>query len=44
MFTTPQRKIKTNVNLIIDNLSIECVKNVKFLGVYIDENLSWSKH
>ena len=32
------------INIIIDNLTIEHKQNSKFLGVYIDENLTWNNH
>ena len=35
-------KQKTNVNL--DSLSLERVESTKFLGIIIDENLTWKKH
>ena len=34
----------TNLNLIIRNNKIEQVSFLKFLGVYIDEDLSWCPH
>ena len=34
----------TNLNLIIRNNKIEQVSSLKFLGVYIDEYLSWCLH
>ena len=33
-----------NFSLHIDNTIIKWVGNCKFLGVYLDENLSWSVH
>ena len=34
----------TNDNLFIENFPIKQVSNTKFLGVVIDENLSWDAH
>ena len=31
-------------NIIIDNQPVERVDSFKFLGVLIDENLTWNKH
>ena len=35
---------KHNMNLKIDDIIIPMVKSTKFLGVYIDHNLSWQGH
>ena len=43
-FKTPQRKTKSNLNIIINNNTINKTTNQKFLGLIIDENLSWKKH
>ena len=32
------------INIMIDNLTIEHKESSKFLGVFIDENLSWNSH
>ena len=32
------------LNVEIGNTILPVVKNTKFLGVYIDENLSWNEH
>ena len=34
----------SEVDLFIDNMKIEQVKTVKFLGVFIDEELKWISH
>ena len=36
------RVLVANFSLRIDNTIIKRVDNCKFLGVYVDENLSWS--
>ena len=38
------RNIDIRNTLKIDNESIECVTSTKFLGVIIDEQLSWKDH
>lgn len=38
------KKILTDISLKIDNISIKRQTNMKYLGVYIDEKLSWSVH
>src|SRR6218665_414601 len=34
----------TNLNLLIDNTQLSMVSKVKFLGVIIDEHLTWKPH
>ena len=34
----------SNVDIILDNTKLQRVDNTKFLGVTIDENLSWKNH
>ena len=36
--------INTNFKVLINNNKINRIKVVKYLGVYIDENLNWSAH
>ena len=43
-FKTRAYTEQTNVPLKIDSISIEQKKNTKFLGIYIDECLSWREH
>ena len=33
-----------NVNVILDNTALEKVKHTKFLGVLIDDCLTWKNH
>ena len=44
IFRPRQRKINTNLSLQYDNQTLSQKQNIKFLGVYIDENLSWKTH
>lgn len=37
-------KINTQINIQIDGVIIERVKEIKFLGTIIDEKLSWKSH
>ncbi len=39
-----KRKDVTNINLSINNTSIEQVKHFTFLGITLDENLTWKHH
>ena len=45
LFHSKSTKVNlTNLNLFLRNTKIDQVSSLKFLGVYIDENLSWSPH
>ena len=44
LFHFRQKKIITSVSIQIDNNNIEQVKMTKFLGIIINENLTWSDH
>ena len=33
-----------NFDIILDDIKLERVNNTKFLGVIIDENLTWKNH
>ena len=45
IFHYPQRKIKHIIpNLTINGITIERVSSFNFLGLRIDENLSWKEH
>ena len=41
-----QKKKRTpeNISLYLDNKSIDAVSHFNFLGLFIDENLSWKNH
>ena len=43
-FKTRAHTEETNISLKIDSISIQQKKNTKFLGIYIDECLSWHEH
>ena len=34
----------TNFNIPLNSLVIKRIKSIKYLGIYIDENLNWSCH
>ena len=38
------RSCSTNLNISSNSTALKRVKSVKYLGIYIDENLSWSSH
>ena len=44
VFHFPQRKLHLNLNLKINNIPIDNVNQFNFLGLQIQENLSWTPH
>ena len=44
IFKSRGKKINQNVSIKIDNQEIEQVKHTKFLGLHIDNELSWKYH
>ena len=44
LFSNRKKILNQNMNVIIDESIITRVKDCKFLGVIIDENLTWMKH
>ena len=44
IFKSPQHHLAEAVNIKVWNISIKQIKYVKFLGVLLDENLSWKYH
>ena len=45
IFKTPQRRLPNSQEILrLNENSIEIVSNTKFLGIIIDESLSWKKH
>src|ERR1700733_9640988 len=45
LFTSNRNKVtETPENLIIDSTIILCVSTVKFLGVFLDQHLTWNEH
>mgnify|MGYP000439298498 CR=1 FL=1 len=44
IFKTYQNKSTFDLNITLNNIPIKAVEEVKFLGVSIDKNLSWSSH
>ena len=44
IFKSKKRKLNQTVSIKINEQPIELVKYTKFLGVYIDEELSWKHH
>ena len=43
MFTN-KKQPRTDVHIVLNGTNIEQVKHTKFLGVTIDENLTWREH
>ena len=44
LFSNRKNILNQNMNVIIDESIITGVKDCKFLGIIIDENLTWIKH
>ena len=44
LFTLHQSVRQTPLNILINNQKLDCVASTKFLGVYIDNRLSWDHH
>ena len=44
IFKAKDKKLQQNMSIIINMQQIEQVKYTKFLGLYIDEELSWKYH
>ena len=44
LFSNRKKILNQNMNVIIDESVITGAKDCKFLGVIIDENLTWMKH
>ena len=44
IFYLRQKKVNVNVSLILENTAIKQVMEAKFLGVLIDQHLSWKPH
>ena len=44
VFRPRQRRQTLDLSLQIDNNNIDCVKETVFLGVILDEHLSWKPH
>jgi len=44
LFSKPRTHVVSNTQLILNNEVISCLQYVKFLGVYIDNKLTWNIH
>ena len=44
IFRKKRQKVLLSEELVINNVNIDMVDNTKFLGVFIDQNLSFHKH
>lgn len=44
LFRPSQKKIPASIPLLVDNQIIQLKHSTKFLGTYIDENLTWKTH
>ena len=44
LFKSPKKRLNHSVTISINNKPIDEVKSISFLGVNIDEHLTWKKH
>jgi hypothetical protein len=44
IFSSKQKTTKINLPVLFDDKPLKRVNVVKFLGIYIDENLTWKYH
>lgn len=44
LFCPKQKRIVVNEDITLDNIGIKQVKVTKFLGVLVDQHLSWKQH
>ena len=44
MLFSNKNKERRDINIIIDSNEIECVTSFKYLGIIIDQKLSWDAH
>ena len=44
VFKSKKNKLKSNLNISLNNKKIQRVDKTKFLGLIIDQNLTWKHH
>ena len=44
IFKTRKKRLSRNAHVVLNGSPIEKVKYTKFLGIFIDEELSWKYH
>ena len=44
LFKSPKKQTQKNIKIVINDYELKQVENCKFLGVIIDENLTWKQH
>ena len=44
LFRNKGKRVKDKLNIVIDGININEVNNTKFLGLYIDQSLTWTNH
>ena len=44
MLISTSNKLKVNLDIKIGNISLKQSEFVKYLGIYIDQNLTWKSH
>jgi hypothetical protein len=44
IFKQKQKRCNTDLKISLNNIEIDLVKEVSFLGVILDEHLTWKAH
>ena len=44
IFKSHKRKLKKHLSLKLNNEMLQCVEHTKFLGIIIDQHLTWKNH
>ena len=44
IFNIRNSLLSIRLNITINNMPIECISNIKFLGLFIDDKLNWKIH
>ena len=44
LFHSSRRKIETGLDVLVDGVTVDQVRVFKFLGVLINDTLTWSDH
>lgn len=44
IFSSPQKKLNYNLNIVINNKLLEQKKGSKYLGIILDHQLNWKSH
>ena len=44
LFRSNGKRVSIKLNIVIDGININQVNNTNFVGLYIDESLTWTNH